>query len=159
MSGQHHNDWQRNKRKFNNSRESGWNRDLYRNKREGVIAGVCAGLADYFGCATWVMRVGFVLGFFMLSGTAVFIYLLAWLVMGKRPKEAYESLEARNTARESQKKSASKSRKSADGKVSSIRLRRAQERLKRAISRVEGMEAYVTSRQYELNREFAKMDS
>ncbi|UTW44646.1 envelope stress response membrane protein PspC [bacterium SCSIO 12696] len=150
---QHHNDWQKTKRKFNNSRESGWNRDLYRNKKEGVIAGVCAGLADYFGCATWIMRLGFVLGFFMLSGTAIIIYLIAWLVVGKRPKEAYE-----NAASGTQKK-ATEAPKTREYKVSSIRLRRAQERLKRAVSRVEGMEAYVTSRQFELNREFAKMDS
>ena len=42
--------------------------------------------------------------------------------------------------------------------TSSIRLRRAQQRLRRAMNRVETMEAYVTSRQYQLNKEFAKME-
>ena len=40
---------------------------------------------------------------------------------------------------------------------SSVRLKRARERLDAALRRVEDMESYVTSRQYELNREFAKL--
>jgi phage shock protein C len=37
------------------------------------------------------------------------------------------------------------------------RVRKARERVAAAASRVEAMERYVTSRQYDLNREFAKL--
>jgi phage shock protein C len=37
------------------------------------------------------------------------------------------------------------------------RLRKAQERVSSAGKRVEAIERYVTSRQYDLNREFAKL--
>ena len=37
-------------------REPSWRR-LYRNPRRGWIAGVCAGLADYFGVGTCLVRV------------------------------------------------------------------------------------------------------
>ena len=37
------------------------------------------------------------------------------------------------------------------------RLQRARERLDAAVRRVEGMESYVTSRQYNLNKEFSKL--
>jgi len=37
------------------------------------------------------------------------------------------------------------------------RLRKARERLDRALARVESMERYVTSRRYDLNREFSKL--
>jgi phage shock protein C len=39
----------------------------------------------------------------------------------------------------------------------SVRLRRARERLDAASRRVESMEAYVTSRQYELDREISRL--
>jgi phage shock protein C len=38
-----------------------------------------------------------------------------------------------------------------------VRLRRAQERLDAALRRVEDMESYVTSRQYQLNKEFSQL--
>ena len=31
-------------------------RNLYRDPQKGKIAGVCAGLADYFGVETWIVR-------------------------------------------------------------------------------------------------------
>ena len=40
---------------------------------------------------------------------------------------------------------------------SSVRLKRARERLDAALRRVEDMESYVTSRQYNLNKEFSKL--
>ena len=43
------------------------------------------------------------------------------------------------------------------GESASVRLQRARERLDAALSRVEDMETYVTSRQYNLNKEFSKL--
>ena len=40
---------------------------------------------------------------------------------------------------------------------STVRLQRARERLDAALQRVQDMESYVTSRQYELNKEFSKL--
>jgi phage shock protein C len=40
---------------------------------------------------------------------------------------------------------------------SAVRLQRARERLDAALRRVEDMESYVTSRQYNLNREFSRL--
>jgi phage shock protein C len=40
---------------------------------------------------------------------------------------------------------------------SSVRLQRARERLDAALHRVQDMESYVTSRQFELNKEFSKL--
>jgi phage shock protein C len=39
----------------------------------------------------------------------------------------------------------------------SARLRKASERIDNALSRVGAMEGYVTSKQYELNKEFTRM--
>jgi phage shock protein C len=43
------------------------------------------------------------------------------------------------------------------GESASVRLQRARERLDGALRRVEDMETYVTSRQYNLNKEFSKL--
>jgi phage shock protein C len=40
---------------------------------------------------------------------------------------------------------------------STVRLKRARERLDAALRRVEDMESYVTSRQFELNKEFSRL--
>ena len=49
-----------------------------------IIAGVCSGLADYFGLRVNGLRVAFVLSslFFFLP---VLVYLVCWLVLPKYP--------------------------------------------------------------------------
>lgn len=55
---------------------------IYRNPRNKVIAGVCAGIADYFDIdVTWV-RLGFVLAIFA-SGVGLLAYIIAWIVIPK----------------------------------------------------------------------------
>ena len=38
---------------------------LYRNTERGILFGVCAGLADYFGISRFVVRVVAIIGLFM----------------------------------------------------------------------------------------------
>lgn len=55
-------------------------RKLQRNTQNKVIAGVCSGLADYFGIDAALMRVIFVV--LLLAGCSGFlIYLILWIVM------------------------------------------------------------------------------
>jgi phage shock protein C len=53
-------------------------RRLVRNGRDKKIAGVCAGLADYFGLDVTLLRIGFLL--FALFGVGEIVYLVIWLV-------------------------------------------------------------------------------
>ena len=49
---------------------------LYRDPQNGMIAGVCAGVAEYFGWdPTWV-RLGWAL-FTLLGGSGLILYLIA----------------------------------------------------------------------------------
>ncbi len=50
-------------------------------KANAKVAGVCAGLADYFGTDANVMRLIFVLGTLLGAGTFLIIYLLIWLLV------------------------------------------------------------------------------
>jgi len=51
---------------------------LYKNKKDGMIFGVCAGLSDYLGISTSLIRVGFVLAA-IFSGS---IFFWVYLVLG-----------------------------------------------------------------------------
>ncbi|MGL5106521.1 MAG: PspC domain-containing protein, partial [Plesiomonas shigelloides] len=60
------------------------NGNLYRYPREGKVAGVCAGLAHYFGIEVWLVRI-MVITVFLFGGAGIVIlaYLAAWLFMDK----------------------------------------------------------------------------
>ncbi|MFN8412719.1 MAG: PspC domain-containing protein [Anaerolineales bacterium] len=53
---------------------------LTRSKSNRMIAGVCAGLADYLGMDPTVVRLLFVLGFFALHGGLLMAYLIMAIV-------------------------------------------------------------------------------
>jgi phage shock protein C len=53
---------------------------LYRDKSRGEIAGVCAGLADYFGVSPILLR--FIFVFMALAGgPGVLLYIILWIVL------------------------------------------------------------------------------
>lgn len=57
---------------------------LYRSRKDRVIAGVCGGLANYFGIdPTWV-RLFFIL-FLFLGGSAFLVYIIMWLIIPLEP--------------------------------------------------------------------------
>lgn len=60
------------------------NKTLYRDTRNGMLAGVCAGIAAYFGWdATWV-RLGWAL-FTLLGGSGLLAYIIAAIIIPKDP--------------------------------------------------------------------------
>lgn len=50
---------------------------LFRSKSEKVIAGVCGGLAEYFGIDPIIMRLLFLI--LLLAGFGLIIYIIAWI--------------------------------------------------------------------------------
>ncbi len=59
-------------------------RKLYRSRNERMIGGVCGGLARYFNVDPTVIRLLFVLGFFLFSST-FWAYLVLWIVVPEEP--------------------------------------------------------------------------
>jgi len=58
---------------------------LYRIPSEGMIGGVCAGLADYLAIDPTLVRLLFVL--LALTGSAGFwVYVIMWVVVPVRPE-------------------------------------------------------------------------
>lgn len=57
---------------------------LYRDESRKVIAGVCAGLADYFGIDVSIVRLVFLLTL-IFKGGGMLIYIVLWIVLPKKP--------------------------------------------------------------------------
>lgn len=58
--------------------------ELFRIPSQGKIAGVCAGIADYFGWETWLVRILVVSGVLLGMGWFVVIYIAAWFILDKK---------------------------------------------------------------------------
>jgi phage shock protein C len=72
--------------------EPSWRR-LYRNPRRGWIAGVCAGLADYFGLTRAVVRVLTLICLVAFTLPTRVAYLIAAVVLERRPEAMRASRE------------------------------------------------------------------
>ena len=60
--------------------------ELYRNQSRGKVAGVCAGIADYFGWETWLVRILVVSGVLFGMPFLILGYVAAWFILDKNPK-------------------------------------------------------------------------
>ncbi|HET8923345.1 MAG TPA: PspC domain-containing protein [Candidatus Acidoferrum sp.] len=61
-----------------------------RSSSNKIIAGVCAGLADYFDLDPTVIRIIWVLAFFC-AGTGLLAYIILWIVLPLAPSAAIRS--------------------------------------------------------------------
>lgn len=59
---------------------------LQRSRQNRIIAGVCGGIAEYFGWSPSTVRLMFIASL-LLPGTQVVIYLVLWIVMPNAPRD------------------------------------------------------------------------
>jgi phage shock protein C len=64
---------------------------LYRDPAHGILAGVCAGIADYLGIERIVIRLAFVLALVFFIVPAALAYILLAIALPKRPPALYRS--------------------------------------------------------------------
>ena len=57
---------------------------LYRSAVDKKLAGVCGGLAEYFGIDSTIVRIAWIV-FMFLGGAGILLYLIMMLVMPQRP--------------------------------------------------------------------------
>lgn len=113
---------------------------LYRNTKEGKVMGVCAGIADYFGVDVWAVRAVAVVGLIFFMVPTLVGYFIAGAFLEPRPNDLY--------ADEADEKFWRDVRTEPGGTVQDLSRRFAD--LDR---RIQGIEAYVTSKEFELNRD------
>ena len=116
---------------------------LYRDTRRGMIFGVCAGLAEYFGFDVKVTRVLTVVGA-MFGFPVVFIsYLVLGVMLPRKPEsdagDAYDPVQRQV-------------RSDPHDMLSSVRYR-----FRDLDSRLQRLEKYVTSSRFALDSEFRRL--
>lgn len=120
-------------------------RRFVRSSDKGILGGVCAGLAEYFGFNLKVTRLLAFIGFLMNPPLAALAYIaVVLLVPARRTTPVDERLDPRFR----------RSLRSSPGRTMSDVRRRFQS-LDRRLAR---LEKYVTSSRYRLDREFRELE-
>jgi len=57
---------------------------LYRSRESKILAGVCAGLGDYFNIDPVIIRLLWVI-LTIAGGAGVLIYIIAWIIIPEEP--------------------------------------------------------------------------
>ena len=60
---------------------------LYKSNREKMVDGVCAGIGEYFDVDPTLVRLAWLL-FCAVGGSGILVYIIAALVIPRRPKDA-----------------------------------------------------------------------
>jgi phage shock protein C len=60
---------------------------FYRDKRNGKVMGICAGIADYTGFDVTLVRICMIAALFLSSGSILPIYFIAGWIAPVRPRE------------------------------------------------------------------------
>lgn len=113
---------------------------LYRNKKRGILAGVCAGISDWSGVNLTALRVIVILLAFPFTAVMLIGYIVLALLLPVRPNDLYRDSEHEEFWQEV--------RRAPTDTVTTLnhRFRSLDERLQR-------MEAWLTSREYRINKE------
>lgn len=130
---------------------------LSRDRRRAKIAGVCAGIANYYGMEPWVVRCMAVTGLIFLPSIVFPAYWILFFVMHRsRRRERC----ARRPARPTDGGLGQPSEAPELGAKLSPRrsLRNVRADLMQAELRLRRMEFHITSGQYELQKEFNELD-
>jgi phage shock protein C len=152
------------------------NRQLYRDPKQGKIAGVCAGLASYFNIEIWLVRIIVISAFLLMTGPFMFVaYIAAWLILDKKPAQLDDELQNASDYSASSASSNSfagkgyRNRSASDEKVhvkakvwqAGMPPKQAfvniQQRFIRSENRLRKLESYVTSKEFQLNRELNRL--
>lgn len=60
---------------------------FYKDKRNGKVMGVCAGIADYTGFDVTLVRLMFLFTIFMSGGSVIPLYFIAGWISDNKPRE------------------------------------------------------------------------
>ena len=60
------------------------NKKLTRSRNDKMLAGVCGGLADYFGLDPSLVRIGYALLTIFTAFAGIPVYLIMWLIVPEK---------------------------------------------------------------------------
>jgi phage shock protein C len=118
---------------------------FYRNKRDGKVMGVCAGIADYTGIDVNMVRLMFLFSLFMSGGSILPVYFIAGFMAPDRPTELARETDDERQFWQGVRASPGRSARSIGGKLREIDRRLAD------------IEHYVTTENRSLAREIENL--
>ena len=121
---------------------------LRRIPQRGVVAGVCAGIADYFGWSVKLLRAALVISVLLGAGAMIVVYLILWYVMDPvepdaSPASGYDGGGNHGPG----------------GPGRRPTMAEVQVRFERLDARLRGIEECVTDKEFELRRELKKLEA
>ena len=116
---------------------------LYRDKDNAILAGVCAGLANYFGFCRKGLRVIVAVSTLFFFPFVVPAYIILAIILPAKPQDLYKD--------ESQEKFWRGVSMAPTDVFSNL-----SHRFRELDLRLQKMEAYVTSREFEMDRELGR---
>lgn len=118
---------------------------LYRDGKKKLVAGVCAGIARYFGINPWIVRILAIAGLLMFTPPTIIGYVILALMLPKAPERLYRTPEEEQFWTEVR----------VDPAQSFSQLRHRYRELEHRLRR---LEAYVTSEAYRVDKEIRELD-
>lgn len=114
---------------------------LHRDTDRGILAGVCAGIADYFGIEIIIVRLGFVAALLMFFPPTILAYFILALAIPARSPSLYSGPEEEQFWRDV-------------AIVPDITIQRLERRFAEFEERLRRMEQLVASGDFDLHRRF-----
>lgn len=136
--------------------------ELFRDPAKGKVAGVCAGLAHYFGWEAWLVRILVVSGVLLGMGWFVILYIAGWFILDKAPgrittKATTESKESSAVNEAFGESIKVKSRIWQEGEPPKKAIRDINLKFGSLEKELRTMERYVTSAEFTVSREINKL--
>jgi phage shock protein C len=119
---------------------------LYRDKENAILAGVCAGLADYFGLCRRGLRIVVVISSFFFIPFVLLAYIILAIILPTKPEDLYQD--------ESQEKFWRGVSMAPTDVFSNL-----SHRFRELDVRLQKMEAYVTSKEFDIDRQLGRNSS
>jgi len=121
-------------------------RRLYRDTENGILAGVCAGIADYFGFSLRGFRWLIALSCFFIMPALFICYLIAAFLLPRKPEGMYRSEQEESFWRTVRRDP-------------HYAFDDARQKFRDLDARLQSMEQYVTSPRFDLDKEFKDLES
>lgn len=130
--------------------------ELYRDPTRGKVAGVCAGLSDYFNMELWLVRIIFISAVLLLGGPFFIVaYIACWFILDIKPQNHSPLGDAPTT--DPERPIEVKSKVWQAGEPPRRALHDLKEQFVRIDGRLQAMETYVTSPEFTVSREINKL--
>ena len=143
--------------------DDGYPKRFRRNKIDGVVGGVCAGIGDYIGWDPLLVRIAFLASLPLTGGTTFWVYILLWMFVPSDKRAPYYR-EAREAIREARRDAKLESRAArraaaiANSHRPTTSLTDVRSKFRSIETRMQDLERSITSKEFQLRRDFKDLE-